>query len=303
MKINLHSPSMNRIIIEENGERLVTDMALFLNVDKTQLPTKQQQVMEVIEKRGIKVAYLSIDELAEEAGVSTATISRFFPLAGFENFKQFKEYVKKRIETTPENKLRNSILDIGGGDTLDRMIEQNYEYLFQTHTHLNRKDLLQAVTEVIHAKRVIIHAPSSSEGLGTLLSHRLKRFGILVERTARSGADIFESMIHFDEKDVIIIFQYVKLLPESKAILDYANRLGIKTILFTDQLVGEMNRLADYVLYAYRGDTWEFHSMVAATTVVEMLVMLVGQRLEEKSMENLQKLSKLRREYGDIVPS
>ena len=286
-----------------NDRRRVTSVTFLLNVDKAQLSAKHQKVMEVIEKRGIKIAYMSIEDIASEAEVSTATISRFWKVAGYKNFKQFKEEVKQRIETTPENKLRNFILDMGTDDLFDRIIEQNYEYLFQTHSHLNRENLNKSVEAIIKANRVFIHAPSSSEGLGKLLSHRLKRFGITVESTAKSGHEIFESMIHFKDSDVIVIFQFVKLLPESEAILDYANKLGIKTILFTDQLMASMNKLADYVLYAHRGDTWEFHSMVAPTTVVETVVMLIGQQFEERSIENLKKLSKLRRDYGDIVPS
>jgi len=259
--------------------------------------------MEVVEKRGFKVAYMSIGDLAKEAEVSSATISRFWQLAGFKNFKHFKEHVKQRIETTPENKLKNFILDIGNEDLFDRIIEQNYDFLFQTHAHLDREALNESATEIINANRVFIHAPSSSEGLGSLLRHRLKRYGISVEKTAKSGHEIYESMIHFKEGDVIIIFQYVKSLPESEIILDYTNELGVKTILFPDQLVANMNKLADYVLYAHRGDTWDFHSMVAPTTVVETLVMLISQQLEESSLKNLEKLSELRRKYGDIVPN
>ena len=131
----------------------------------------------------------------------------------------------------------------------------------------------------------------------------MKPFGIPVESMAKSGHEIFESMIHFQNGDCIVLFQYVKLLPESEAILDYARQLDIKTILFTDQLFSNMNKLADYVLYAHRGDKWDFHSMVAPTTVVETLVMLIGKQLEQQSLDNLEKLSKLRSNYGNIVPS
>lgn len=291
------------VIIDINKGKLVGSLTVLFHVDKAQLSTKHQLVMEVIEKKGIKVAYMSIEDLANEAGVSTATISRFWHVVGFNNFKQFKEHVKQRIETTPENKLRNFFLDMGSDGFFARIMEQNYDCLFQTHMHLNREHLTESVREVSHAKRVVIHAPSSSEGLGNLLAHRLKRFGITVEQTPKSGHEIYESMLHFNKEDVIVIFQYVKMLPESEIILDYSRKLGIKTILFTDQLVSDMNKLADYVLYAHRGDTWEFHSMVAPTTVVETLVMLISKELEKQSIENLQKLSKLRRDYGEIVPS
>jgi DNA-binding MurR/RpiR family transcriptional regulator len=277
-------------------------LVLQLDLDKTQLSVKHQQVLEIVERKGFKIAYMSIEDLAREADVSTATISRFWRMAGFNNFKAFKEHVKERIETTPENKLNNFMLDIGSDNLFDRVIEQHYGYLFQTHTHLDRKDLHASVLEIIKARKVFVHAPSSSEGLGSLLRHRLKRFGMTVEKTAKSGHEIFETMIHFQKEDVIILFQFVKLQPESKVILDYAREMEITTVLFTDQLVADMNDLADYVLYADRGDTWEFHSMVAPITVLETLIMLVGQQLEDQSMKGLKKLSELRRRYGDTIP-
>lgn len=259
--------------------------------------------MEVIEKKGFKVAYMSIEDLAGEAEVSLATVSRFWKLAGFKNFKDFKEYVKQRLETTPENKLKNSVLDVGDDNLFDRVIQQNYEFLFQTHAHLDQEALNKSAAEILQANRIFIYAPSSSEGLGSLLRHRLKRYGIPVEKIAKSGHEIYESMIHFAEGDVVIIFQYVKSLPESEIILDYTTELGVKTILFTDQLVANMNKLGNYVLYAHRGDSWAFHSMIAPTTIVEALVLLISQQLEDHSLKNLEKLSELRRKYGDIVPN
>lgn len=50
-------------------------MDVLLNVDKLQLSEKHQKVMEVIEKRGIKIAYMSIEDIASEAEVSTANLA------------------------------------------------------------------------------------------------------------------------------------------------------------------------------------------------------------------------------------
>lgn len=72
------------------------------------------------------------------------------------------------------------------------------------------------------------------------------------------------------------MFGFVQLLPETEVILDYAREAGYVVILITDRLVFPRSYDADIVLYAGRGEVWEFHSMVGPTYIIENLILGVG---------------------------
>lgn len=81
----------------------------------------------------------------------------------------------------------------------------------------------------------------------------------------KSGHEIFESLVHLTDQDVVLIFGFGKLHPETKVILDYSKEVGAKSIVMTDCLISDFNTTADIILFSSRGELWEFHSMIAPT--------------------------------------
>ncbi|MFC7320010.1 MurR/RpiR family transcriptional regulator [Halobacillus campisalis] len=277
-------------------------MNSLITIDDKQLTRKQRQIADVIKKRGTAVAYMTEQEVADQARVSIASVSRFWMMIGFKNFKDYKNEIKKKIEITPENKMKNFVDQIDDGDLFSQLIEQHFKNLVLTNNHFDNRQFNEALNTIASSSTVFIHAPASSEGLGDLLDFRLKRFGIHTERMAKSGHEIYESLLHLDSNSVIIIFQFVDILPETKVTLEYARECNAKTILITDRLVSEMGDAADYVLYAHRGEMWEFHTMVSPVALLEALVMGVGMAMKEESLEKLRVLNEVRKKYRHIVP-
>ena len=266
------------------------------------LTKKQRQIADVVKKRDTSVLYMTEQEIAEEAKVSIASVSRFWMMLGYENFRDYKRVIRNKIDHSPENKMLNTVEQLNSSDLFDQLIEQHFKNLVLTSQHFDQEDFQHAVQSILEAEQVMIFAPSSSTGLGDLLEHRLKRFGVKVDRIANSGFEIYESMMHVTKDTTILIIQFVDLLPESKVIFDYAKEVGATTILLTDQLVTSMIELADCTLYAHRGEVWEFHTMVAPVAIIEALIMGVGKEMGEDSMEKLRLLSHIRKKYRSTVP-
>lgn len=274
----------------------------FLDLDKKKMTRKQKQIADVVEKRDTSIVYATEQEIADEAKVSIASVSRFWMLVGYENFREYKQLIKKKMDRSPENKMRNTVEQFKDDNIFSQLTEQHFKNLVLTSKHFDQEAFQHAIQAIIESKKLFIHAPASSEGLGDLLEYRLKRFGLRVERFAKSGFEIYESMVHMDEQSTILIFQFVDLLPETKVIFDHAASIGARTILITDRLVTDMRDHADYTLYAHRGEMWEFHTMVSPVAVLEALIMGVGKQLEENSLLPLEKLSNIRKKYINIIP-
>ncbi|NQX67489.1 MurR/RpiR family transcriptional regulator [Paenibacillus alba] len=272
------------------------------NWDLEALTKNQQKIADYIEKNVSRLPYLTELDMAEELKISIASVSRFWKVVGYKNLKDFKLSLIRSNPISPANKMQHTIDEVETEDLPGSMLERGIQYLRETGSELSRVDFHKAVEAVYQARRVYIFAPGPSEGLGNLLQFRLSRFGFAVHMMAKSGHELYEALMHLSERDTVVIFGFVNMLPETDVLLQHAKEAGYKTILITDCLVSEMNANADMVLYALRGQVWEFHSMVAPTMLVESLVIGVGMRSKESALGKLEKLNKLRKRYAAHIP-
>jgi DNA-binding MurR/RpiR family transcriptional regulator len=277
---------------------------LEFSCDVSQLTTNQIKIADFIKKTGERILYYSETELANELGVSNATISRFWKKIGYANFKAFKSTIIQNEQMSPEKKLQHSLTQIQNQQL------KIHEHLFsitdlqikQTLGELDINTFKEAISLMSTCRRLYIHAPSSAEGIAVLMKHRLKRFGLDIEILPKSGHELFESLMHLQKEDVVFLFGFVSMTKEAYVLLDYAKKVNYKTIIVTDQLITDFQEQGDYVFYTNRGELWEFHSMIAPTFLIESFILGIGQLLEEQSLRNLEKLSELRKTYKDQLP-
>lgn len=272
--------------------------------DVSKLTASQKRIADFIEKNGEHVLYYTETEIAKSLGVSNATISRFWKNIGFDNFKSFKATIKDQEMVSPENKLKNSLLQIQQKklQVHEHLLSMTKSQLVNTLESLDVEKFKEAITLMSQCRRLYIHAPSSAEGLGILMKHRLARFGLDIEILPKSGHEIFESLMHFRKEDVVFIFGFVSMNREASVLLDYAKKVNYKTIIVTDCLISDFQDSGDYVFYSNRGELGEFHSMIAPTFLIENFILGIGQQLEKQSLRNLEKLSELRQQYKDQLP-
>ena len=167
--------------------------------DVSKLTASQKRIADFIEKSGEHILYYSETELAKALQVSNATISRFWKSIGYDNFKSFKAIIKEKEKVTPENKLKNSLLQIQHHNFQihELLLSMTKDQLVNTLEALDVEQFKQAITLMSTCRKLYIYAPSSAEGLAVLMKHRLARFGLDIEILPKSGHELFESLMHF----------------------------------------------------------------------------------------------------------
>lgn len=270
------------------------------NLDK--LSKNQKKIADFIEKNTNRIAYMTEQEIADQVRISIASVSRFWRVIGYKNFKEFKQMLAGNPDITPAYKIQNLINKVDGGDLPGQMLQLGVQYLNETAEALSRPDFAHAVTALLAAQRIYIFAPGPSKGLGDLLSFRLKRYGMPVMDMGMGGHEMYESLMHLRSDDVVVVFGFANILPETKAIMQLGKKVGYQTIFITDFMVSDMLNEADIVLYAYRGKLSDFHSMVAPTVLVESLIVAVGQAGQESILPKLHYLNQLRKQYAPLIP-
>jgi len=269
------------------------------NLDK--LSKNQIKIANFIENDTKRIPFLTEQEIADELNISIASVSRFWKAAGFRNLKDFKKEMMAAFDITPAYKMKSLIDKVEGDDLPSNMLSLGQNYLSETSAKLARDDFSKAVHAIRSARHVYLFAQGSAAGLGQLLEYRISRYGVLIRNMCSEGEQLFDSLMHANEKDLVIIFNFSKVLPETTVILDYARKANYQCLLITDLLVSEILEQADMVLYSYRGQIHEFHSMVAPTMLVESLIVGVGSEEKDAALQKLEHLAALRKAYTALL--
>lgn len=262
----------------------------------------QRIIADFIQKNELRALYMTEQEMADELHLSIASVSRFWKAAGYKHAKDFKNRLRFRFESTPSEKMRDAMQRTDGGSLPQKLLDITSHHLQETSRYLSDHLLQSAVDALSTARHIYIYSPGPCAGLAELLAYRMARFGLSIKRMAPSGHELMETLMHAGKKDVMLVFGFVQLLPETEVILDHASEGGYTVILITDRLVFPRSQDADIVLYAGRGEVWEFHSMVGPTYIVENLILGVGLQRKESSLRKLDKLQQLRARYGGKLP-
>lgn len=268
-----------------------------LKIDISTLTKSEKKIANYIEKN-IKHIFLYTEaELAQQIKVSNATLSRFWRKIGYSNFKQFKEWYKGVEPISPKLKLESILSKVKNGRFHERLLDTTKLQLIKTLEELDDTIFQEAVATIVQCRRLYIHAPSSSGFLAILMAHRLERFGIEIQILPPYGEQIFEDMMHFTTEDVVLLFGFVKQTAEAEILLDYASKLHYTTICITDLLITDFHKSCDYTFFVDRGEVSEFHSMLAPVFLIENLIVAIGQMRDQQSLENLERLNNLRKQY------
>lgn len=267
------------------------------------MTTSQQKIAEYVERHLQTVLLSTEQELADTLSLSIASVSRFWRSTGFKNMKDFKKQITQKMLPTPARKIETVLSQSEKEKGLSKSFHTSIQHLEFTAQQFSEENLNKAATLVNQANKVYIYAQGSSVGLQELLSFRLARYGLSLHKMINSGSELLEDMIHITKDDVVILFAFGrKVLPEESVIFSQAKSIGFKVIAVTDQVVSSIADQADITLFGSRGEPWEFHSMIAPTLIVEMLVVAVGSQNKESNLSQLDKLHELRKKYKDLLP-
>lgn len=277
-------------------------MSMYKDWNRRPFSPNQRIIADFIQKNEQRALYMTEQEIADELGLSIASVSRFWKAAGYKHAKDFKNKLRFRFESAPAVKMRDVLERADEQPLPPVMLDMCIHHLEETRRYLTPDLLEKAVHALIKARNIYVFSPGPCGALSALLTFRLARFGIRLQTMAASGSELLETLMHTEKQDLVLVFGFVQLQPEIEVILDHAREAGYSVMLITDRLVFPRSHEADIVLYAGRGEVWEFHSMVAPVYVIENLILGVGQAKQSEGLAKLEKLQQLRSRYSSKLP-
>jgi DNA-binding MurR/RpiR family transcriptional regulator len=252
------------------------------------------------------VVRMSITELAERSGTSTATVTRFCKSLHFAGYPDFKMKLSLDIARRPSPATYQDIVQGNPIQAIVAAIEANHLRSISDTTQLIDTDRLSvAVDRLLAARRIDLYGVATSGVVAQDFYQKLIRIGKSATAFTDSHMQI-TSASNLTEEDVAFAISYSGETPETIDALRCAKERGAFTISLTKYGVSTLANTADIALFSSsledgmrRGD---MASRIAQLHIIDILfVCMLSRGFEEyvpKLEESYHQVNHYRKQKG-----
>ncbi|AWV35589.1 MurR/RpiR family transcriptional regulator [Paenibacillus sp. FSL H7-0716] len=226
-----------------------------LEHEKAKLSQMERKLAERILSSPGEIVHMGITELAEQCGISPATITRFCKVLHFKGFPDFKVKLAAEIahsDAGPQDG-GSSYQDIVAGNPLSVIVEamqtNHLTSIRDTTSLLDLERLQAAVNLLCQARRVDLYGMATSSIVAQDFYQKLIRIGVNCTAFADSHMQI-TSASSLSEGDVVFAVSYSGETPETIDALMCAKASGASTIALTSYGSSTLATLADIPLFS-----------------------------------------------------
>ncbi|MBY6060762.1 MurR/RpiR family transcriptional regulator [Microbacterium esteraromaticum] len=251
------------------------------------MPAAMSKIADVVTEHPTAPVELTITELAERAGTSPATVTRFCRALGFDGYTQFRVGVASEIGRGGADQSWQA--DIGQefgahdeiGKVLQTLLTLHVQNLETTAAHLDLDAVLRVADAIAASDHVDIYGVGGSGVIAREFQARLYRIGV----RAHSWSDVHEgltSAVMQNHESVAIGISSTGRTEETVQMLSQARSAGAFTVAITHDAESWLAGLADVALstaaptpYLRPDDLSVKHSQLL---VLDLLYLLVAQQ-------------------------
>lgn len=260
----------------------------------------QRSIARFIREHYDKAAFMTASRLGSTVGVSESTVVRFASELGFEGYPELQRELQELIRNKLTSVQRIEVSDdrIGSNDVLEKVLNADVEKIRKTLSEVSKKDFEGAVQAISEAGTVYLLGVRSSSALADFLGFYLNLILKNVKIVYSTGvSEIFEQMLRVSPQDVVIAISFPRYSSRTVKALRFVSGRGAKVVAITDSHMSPLAAFADYLLLA-RSDMASFvDSLVAPLSLINALIVAIGQRSREEVYDTFGKLENIWKEY------
>jgi len=245
----------------------------------------QRKVADFVIAHAGELPFLSVHELAEEAGVSIASISRFARHLGFEGFKDFKSQLGKDALPSLETVYQAIAPTDSDGEIVNKVFSGNIRSLNETLAIMSEKDLVGAAKAIAKARRVVFFGIGSS---GHVAADAALRFSQL-DLPAQASVDAYGMLnqaLGLGKNDVAFGISHTGRSSITVEALRMASQRRATTVGMSNHMQSPLHQVCDRFLCTSfpesRVRVAALSSRVAQTCLIDALYLLVARHAEKQ---------------------
>lgn len=232
------------------------------------LTKSQRKLAAFIEKDKVGASYMTLNNLAEKTGLSTATIFRAVKAFGFTGYPDMQRAIREDLynrDREPERKVINRRGTI-------RELKEMAKGISDILATLDREDICSAAEAISMANTVYVIGMRESYSMAVYLANRLAGVREDVRLVTADGMGYPEQIACAAPGDILIAFFYPRYSKDTAAILSTFRHKGGKTVLFTDEEHEAIDIYGDLFLPCERTGSATGYSYATPVILTDWLV-------------------------------
>ncbi len=215
-----------------------------------------------------ELAGYSASELAQLAGVSNATVSRFIRRLGYPNYEEARLHAREESQTGSRlYKAKTTDSDTANANAYEIADIENIRTTFSQVSFGDIQDLAKAMLD---ARKLWIIGFRAGNSLASYLQWQLTQVIENVVSIPGSGHTMGEHLVSIDSSDLVIVFGIRRRVAQLDAILASVAETGARLAYITDE-GAPVHEQAEWHLRCQTGSPGPLFSHVAIMALINAL--------------------------------
>ena len=248
-----------------------------------------------------KAAFMTANKLGKLVNVSESTVVRFASELGYDGYpsmqRALQEMIRSRLTSTQRIQAAGDLFS--GQDVLATVMHSDMEKIRQAVDQADRGEFDRAVDRIMKAKHIYILGVRSSMFVAGYLNfylHLLFENVTLVQSNA--AGEIFEQLFRIGPGDVMIAISFPRYSRVTLNTAKFAADRGASIIAMTDTELSPLYQMSDTALLAPSEMISFVDSMVAPVSLINALLVALGNRMGKDLSSTFEELEDIWNEYG-----
>ena len=260
----------------------------------------QKRIAQYITSSYDKAAFMTASRLGKMVNVSESTVVRFAAELGFDGYpsmqKALQEMVRNKLTSVQRIEVTSDRL--GDQDVVSMVLQADLESIRMTSESLDRQTLSRAVEAILAARHIYIVGVRSSAVIATFIGFYFRNMLDNVHLVSSSAtSEMIEQMLHVSKGDVVIGISLPRYSSRTVKLLEFARDSGAEVIVITDSLDAPAAKRADHILLAKSDMVSVVDSLVAPMSLVNALIVSIGQKKKGEMARIFENLEGIWQEY------
>lgn len=282
------------------------DLLTILSEGSRKFSKGQRIIAKYILNNYDKAAFMTAGRLGKIVGVSESTVVRFASELGYDGYpsmrKALQEMIRNRLTSVQRIEVAKDMID--DTDIVRSVINSDIQNLQATLEVLEEKSFNACIDAIIEAKNIYIVGMRTSTSLATLLGLYLNLLRNNVNVIHDVGAsEIYEQIIRIGAGDLFIGISFPRYSSHTVDAMQFAKKMGAKSIAITDSAASPFEGIADLSLHAKSDMVSFLDSLVAPMSLINAIIVAVGIRNKENVSQTFERLERIWQEHDVYEPA